>query len=131
MGSEMCIRDSPDYNDEELLKIFGLIAGGQEYHLDEGGERAVLDFFASQDRGHGFGNGRAARNLFEASVSRHAVRMVDIPEPTDEDLVTLTSEDISGIELVDTGTEKDDQPEVATDADAGEAVAETVAEPEP
>ena len=121
----------PDYDDEELLKIFGLIAGGQEYHLDEGGEQAVLDFFASQDRGHGFGNGRAARNLFEASVSRHAVRMVDIPEPTDEDLVTLTSEDISGIELVDTGTEKDDQPEVATDADAGEAVAETVAEPEP
>jgi len=103
----------PDYNDDELLKIFGLIAGSQEYHLDDSGEQAVLDFFAAQDRGHGFGNGRSARNLFEASVSRHAMRMVDIDVPTNDDLVTLNSTDIEGVELV----EKADAPQTSTGED--------------
>lgn len=85
-----------DYDDDELLKIFSLIAGGQEYHLNDGGEQQVLAFFGAQDRGHGFGNGRAARNLFEAAVSRHAIRMVDVVDPTNDDLMTLTTEDIEG-----------------------------------
>ena len=90
-----------DYDDKELLAIFGLIAGGQEYHLDDTGEQAVLGFFAAQDRGHGFGNGRTARNLFEAAVSRHAIRMVEIDDPTNDELMTLNREDIDGVELVD------------------------------
>ncbi len=90
-----------DYEDDELLKIFSLIAGGQEYHADESGEEAVLEFFAKQDRGHGFGNGRTARNLFEAAVSRHAIRMVELDDPTNDELMTLTREDIEGVELVD------------------------------
>ena len=85
-----------DYDNDELLKIFSLIAGGQEYHLNDGGEQQVLAFFGAHDRGHGFGNGRAARNLFEAAVSRHAIRMVDIADPSNEDLMTLTTEDIEG-----------------------------------
>ena len=99
-----------DYDDDELLKIFSLISGSQEYHLDETGEEAVLEFFAQQDRGQGFGNGRTARNLFEASVSRHAVRMVDIEDPTNDELITLTREDIEGIELVEEA-----EPEVIED----------------
>lgn len=90
-----------DYNDDELLKIFSLIAGSQEYHLDAGGEQAVLGFFAAQDRGHGFGNGRAARNLFESAVSRHAIRMIELTDPSNEDLMTLTEEDIEGADLAD------------------------------
>lgn len=90
-----------DYNDEELLAIFSLISGSKEYHLDDTGEAAVLDFFATQDRGQGFGNGRTARNLFEAAVSRHAVRMVDIEDPSNDQLMTLTNVDIEGIELID------------------------------
>ncbi len=83
-----------DYSDEQLLAIFELIASGQEYHLDDSGEQAVLAWFDAQERGRGFGNGRAARNLFEASVARHATRMLEQTEHTDEDLVTLTAEDI-------------------------------------
>ena len=88
-----------DYDDQELLEIFDLIAGGHEYHLDDGGKSAVVAFFARQDRGHGFGNGRAARNLFEASVSRHAVRMVDVADPTNEELMMLTGDDIEAAKL--------------------------------
>lgn len=90
-----------DYTDDELLKIFSLIAGGQEYHLDDSGTEAVLNFFAAQDKGHGFGNGRTARNLFEAAVSRHAIRMVEIDDPTNDELMTLNGEDIEGVELID------------------------------
>ena len=90
-----------DYTDEELLEIFGLIAGSQEYHADKTGEASILEFFAKQDRGHGFGNGRTARNLFEAAVSRHAIRMVELEDPTNDELMTLTGKDISGVELVD------------------------------
>ncbi len=106
-----------DYDDDELLKIFSLISASTEYHLDESGEQSVLDFFATQDRGQGFGNGRTARNLFEAAVSRHAVRMVEIADPTNDELMTLTSDDIDGIELVE------EQP-VPEDVEAGAATEE-------
>ncbi len=99
-----------DYNDQELLEIFGLIAGSQEYHLDDSGEAAVLEFFGRQDRGHGFGNGRTARNLFEASVSRHAIRMVEIEDPTNEELMALTRQDIDGIELVEAEESTEAEP---------------------
>ena len=95
-----------DYDDDELLKIFSLISGSQEYHLDDTGEEAVLRFFSEQDRGQGFGNGRTARNLFEAAVSRHAVRMVEIEDPSNDELMTLTMEDIDGIELVEGSNEE-------------------------
>lgn len=104
-----------DYDDDELLKIFSLISGSQEYHLDESGEEAVLGFFAKQDRGQGFGNGRTARNLFEASVSRHAVRMVEIDDPTNDELMTLTNEDIEGIELVEQEAPVEDLPSLDPD----------------
>ena len=108
-----------DYDDDELLKIFSLISESQEYHLDESGEEAVLAFFAKQERGQGFGNGRTARNLFEASVSRHAVRMVDIAEPTNNELITLTKDDIEGISLVD-GPEADSDGDEAAISDGSE-----------
>ena len=84
----------PDYEDDELFAIFELISEGQGYELDEGGRIAVTDWFAAQGRGHGFGNGRAARNLFEASVARHATRLVEIDDPTNEELMTLSAADI-------------------------------------
>jgi len=80
-------------------EIFELIANTQEYHLDDGGREAVMAWFGVQPRGHGFGNGRSARNLFEASVARHAVRMVGFDDPTDEELMTLTAEDIGPPEV--------------------------------
>ena len=40
----------------------------------------------AQPRDKGFGNGRLARNLFEASVGRQATRIVAMNEPTNETL---------------------------------------------
>jgi AAA lid domain/ATPase family associated with various cellular activities (AAA) len=84
----------PDYSDEELLAIFEAIGSEGRYQLDDGGRRAVLDWFAAQHRDAGFGNGRLARNLFEAAVANQATRLVAGDQPSDEELTTLTAADI-------------------------------------
>ena len=84
----------PDYSDDELLAIFEAIGSEGRYQLDDGGRRAVLGWFAAQPRDAGFGNGRLARNLFEAAVANQATRLVARDQPSDEELTTLTAADI-------------------------------------
>jgi len=84
----------PDYGDEELLAIFEAIGAEGRYQLDGGGRGAVLAWFAAQPRDAGFGNGRLARNLFEAAVANQATRLVARDQPSDEELTTLTAADI-------------------------------------
>ncbi len=83
-----------DYDDDELLAIVDAIGGKGRYVLDEGGRAAVRRWLAAQPRGHGFGNGRLARNLFEAAVANQATRLVALDQPSDEQLTTLTAADI-------------------------------------
>ena len=45
-------------------------------------------------RGKGFGNGRAVRNLFEATLATHAQRVVRSVDPSDADLTDLTADDL-------------------------------------
>lgn len=84
----------PDYNDDELLAILVLTTEKSGYQLSPQARDAALVWFGSHDRGHGFGNGRLARNLFEAAVARHAQRLVDVTEPTDLQLTVLEVGDI-------------------------------------
>lgn len=87
----------PDYDNDELLAILNLIANGGHYHLTDEAELAAVAWFGTYARGHGFGNGRLARNLFEAAVARHATRLVKVDDPTDEQLTTLEAEDIAAV----------------------------------
>jgi Cdc6-like AAA superfamily ATPase len=86
----------PDYSDDELLAIVESLGAAGRYHLDDGARGAVRAWFAAQPRTAGFGNGRLARNLFEAAVANQASRLVAIERPTDEQLTTLTADDIAG-----------------------------------
>ncbi len=45
-------------------------------------------------RDRGFGNGRLARNVFEAAVAKHASRVVAMEEHSAELLQTLVPEDL-------------------------------------
>ncbi len=87
----------PDYDDDELLAILHLICTGGTYELTEAAEDAAVAWFGAHERGHGFGNGRLARNLFEGAVARHAKRLVDVAEPTDAELTVLEPEDVAGV----------------------------------
>jgi hypothetical protein len=86
--------DFPDYTNDELLSIFESFGKDKNYHLDDSGREAVERYFAAQERGPTFGNGRLARNLFEECVTRQASRLVELKNPTDEELITLTAADV-------------------------------------
>jgi hypothetical protein len=83
-----------DYSDDELLAIVESIGATGHYTLDDEGRAAVRRWLAAQPRDRGFGNGRLARNLFEAAVANQATRLVVLDHPTDEQLTTLTAADI-------------------------------------
>jgi Cdc6-like AAA superfamily ATPase len=84
----------PDYSDDELISIIECQCRAGRYTLDDGALAAVRAWLAAQPRDRGFGNGRLARNLFEAAVANQASRLVDVAEPTDEQLTTLTAADV-------------------------------------
>jgi SpoVK/Ycf46/Vps4 family AAA+-type ATPase len=89
--------DFPDYTDDELMAIFEAIGKEHHYTLDDGARTAVRSYFAGQERGPTFGNGRLARNLFEDCVARQANRIVTLTKPTDDQLVTLHADDVPPI----------------------------------
>ncbi|MCT2591340.1 right-handed parallel beta-helix repeat-containing protein [Streptomyces sp. N2-109] len=83
-----------DYSPEELLLIVEQQAEEHEYRLGEGTPEALLKHFAAMPRGPSFGNGRAARQTFEAMVERHAGRVSLLAEPSTDDLTLLFGEDL-------------------------------------
>jgi hypothetical protein len=87
----------PDYSDAELVAILDRLATRQRYGLTPAAADAALAWFGAHQRGRGFGNGRLARNLFEAAVSRHASRLLAVDEPSDVELTTLEASDIASV----------------------------------
>ncbi|HEU5151151.1 MAG TPA: AAA family ATPase [Iamia sp.] len=87
-----------DYSTDDLLAIFASMGERSGYHTDDEAEAKLRAWFDAQPRDKGFGNGRVARNLFEASVARHAGRVVGIESPTDDDLTTLVAADIPDLD---------------------------------
>jgi len=83
-----------DYSGDELLAIFEGMCDESRYHLTPTARRKLLAWFESQPRDKGFGNGRLARNLFEAAVTRQASRVVRMKPLSDRELVTLKPADI-------------------------------------
>ncbi|HEX6420174.1 MAG TPA: AAA family ATPase [Acidimicrobiales bacterium] len=86
-----------DYDDGELLAILESLGSRGHYRLDDGARAAARRWLAAQPRTRGFGNGRLARNLFEAAVANQAARLVTVDQPTDEQLTTLTAADIPAV----------------------------------
>ena len=87
----------PDYSTDELVKIFASIGEDQKYVATPAALDLVRAFLDSQQRGPTFGNARLARNLFEASVARHATRVVEMGDPSTEDLSSLLPDDIPAV----------------------------------
>ena len=84
----------PDYSNDELVDIFVSMADKSAYRCTLEAVDHLRRWFDAQPREKGFGNARLARNLFEASVARQASRVVAVADPTDEDLMALTPEDV-------------------------------------
>ena len=90
----------PDYDTDELIGIFELISAKKEYHLDDTGRDRLAEIIDAEPRGRGFGNGRFVRNVFEAAVGHHALRLAETPDDDldESDLTTLTGADLHPVD---------------------------------
>ncbi|MEV0663345.1 right-handed parallel beta-helix repeat-containing protein [Actinomadura luteofluorescens] len=89
-----------NYSPAELVQIVATQADKDGYRLADDTRAALLAHFTSMKRDASFGNGRAARRVFEAAVERQAQRLADMEElPSGEELSRLVAEDLD----VDTG----------------------------
>jgi SpoVK/Ycf46/Vps4 family AAA+-type ATPase len=84
----------PDYSSDELLAIVESMCKKASYSLTPGARDAAQAFFDGQTRDKGFGNGRIARNLFESAMAHQATRLVQVENPTNEQLMELVADDI-------------------------------------
>ncbi|MFS8199862.1 right-handed parallel beta-helix repeat-containing protein [Streptomyces sp. CWNU-52B] len=83
-----------DYGAEELLRIVEQQADEHEYRLAPGAAEALVKYFTAIPKGPAFGNGRTARQTFEAMVERHAGRVAQLAETSTDDLTLLYAEDL-------------------------------------
>jgi len=92
-----------DYNSRQLLEIAAEMANTNGYRLDEGALQTLLEIFDNlyKKRDKNFGNARTARNILYKAISSQEERISKIFNCSDEELITITYEDvekISGIE---------------------------------
>ena len=83
-----------DYDPDELLSIVEQQAEEHEYRLAPGAPEALRKYFTAMPKGPAFGNGRTARQTFEAMVEKHASRVAQVDDPTTDDLTLLYAEDL-------------------------------------
>lgn len=86
----------PDYNGEDLLRIFEVFCQNNGYELANNAESLLLERFEEmyENREEHFGNARSVRNVFEHAINHQANRLVSDNDLTDEELITLEIEDI-------------------------------------
>lgn len=89
-----------DYCVEQLTHIFKNFCTKAEFKLAEGAEKELTSVFGvlTASRDETFGNARTARNLFEATLSKQANRLVSLPKVDREILSNIEPTDIPGHE---------------------------------
>ena len=90
-----------DYTALELRQMFELYLKQYSLKAGEGVCEYVEEFFVNRiaNKPEYFANGRDARNFFEKALSNQADRLADVTDLSDEQLMTLTIEDVKGVEL--------------------------------
>ena len=85
-----------DYSGDELTQIFNNMAKKQEYDTDKEAAEFVQKYLTDKAKAHeeNFANAREARNYLERCIERQATRIVSIENISDEQLRTLTIDDV-------------------------------------
>ncbi|WP_460037264.1 right-handed parallel beta-helix repeat-containing protein [Streptomyces cavourensis] len=84
-----------NYSVDDLVAIMESMCSQHQYELGEGTAQALAAHFGAMDRDAGFGNGRAARGVFEEMVDRQAIRLSTQEQVGEHDLRLLLPEDVS------------------------------------
>jgi SpoVK/Ycf46/Vps4 family AAA+-type ATPase/tetratricopeptide (TPR) repeat protein len=90
-----------DFTQRQMLEIANIISEKNGYKLDEGAWQLLLDIFTELygKRDKNFGNARTVRNILYKAISNQEERILTLVEPTDEDLCTISFEDVDKISL--------------------------------
>jgi SpoVK/Ycf46/Vps4 family AAA+-type ATPase len=83
-----------DYDTEELLRIVERHAASHQYDLTDAARTALNGYFELLPRDGRFGNGRSARQVFQAMTERQAYRVSEIETPSESELMTLSELDV-------------------------------------
>jgi probable Rubsico expression protein CbbX len=88
--------DFPDYSEDELFRIAGLMLEAMQYRLDAPAEAALRDYIARRMRQPRFANARSIRNALDRARLRQACRLfARLGEPLDRAaLETIAAADI-------------------------------------
>ena len=99
----------PDYSAQELAEIYRSMAKKAKYRLSDDVEHWLVPYISmlTEKRDKNFGNARWARNLFEKTVERQALRVTDLKDPSAEELQTLRLKDL-GVKLKDPDASAED-----------------------
>lgn len=85
-----------DYSPKELVEIFKQFCREYYYRLSSDAEQRLMLYVEKicSERGKGFGNAREMRNLFQKMEESLSMRITGLTNPTPDELVTFTIEDI-------------------------------------
>ncbi len=90
-----------DYTPRQMLEIALSITNKNGYQLDEGAWQRLLDIFTNlySSRDKNFGNARTVKNILYKSISNQEERVLTLYNLKDEDLSTITFEDVNQIDV--------------------------------
>lgn len=85
-----------DYTGQELFDIFTGLCTKNKYVYAKGLDSELLKYFNKmyETRERNFGNGRDVRKMFQKMVTAQSTRLAYIQNPTFEDMITITREDL-------------------------------------
>ncbi|MER5393409.1 right-handed parallel beta-helix repeat-containing protein [Saccharopolyspora sp. NPDC002686] len=83
-----------NYSVPELVTIVERMCQAHSYELGDGTREALQRYFGRLHRGSDFGNGRAARKLFEEMIDRQAVRLAGLPSVDQDELSRMLPADV-------------------------------------
>jgi len=90
-----------DYNARQLIDIANTICEKSGYKLDEGAWQLLLEIFTKlfNERNNDFGNARTVKNILYSAIGNQEERILSLYEPDDNDLTTITYDDVKNIVL--------------------------------
>ena len=106
----------PDYTIDELMGIFHMNCKKYDYVLDEDVEKHIREMLVAKKLSsqENFANAREVRNMFEDIVTNQARRVARMEQPTGDDMMKITLDDLTDEE------EEAKAPEGAADAKMAE-----------
>ena len=96
----------PDYNIDELEQIFDMNCKKYDYKVADDVKHQIRALITAKkiENIDNFANAREVRNLFEEIITNQARRIATIENPTEEDMMTITLDDL--FDTVDKPEEK-------------------------